>query len=198
VDKPRILRACFAVLRHLLALGSTAAVGLVFFGLLYVDLLALAIVADGDLGGPLTPVAMPLCGLAWGLAYGGLVCLPLGALGEFLLRRKAPRLWGFLIPLILLAALLLVGLLAVPMMGAWAWAEGGLRNMRYAEIPAVIPFLVVPWVAPLLSYWTVLRGLAWLSSILARRVPGLAPYLVAPAPAAAGPLPPPGGAAQSA
>jgi len=178
--RTRAIRIGVAIFRHLLALGGTAALGAVYAAVLYTAGLVMSIVMNLGLGGPFAPFFMTLLGLVWALAYGALVCLPLAAVGEFLLRRKPPRVWGFVGCLVALAAMLLSGLLAFPVMGALGWGQGGPNSSGYAEVPLIVPFVLVPLAAPPLAYWSVLRGLAWLLTVLARRFPSLALYTVCP------------------
>jgi len=180
LDKPRAMRIGVAIFRHLLALGSTAALGAVYAGGLYLELFAMELGMNKDLGGPLALILMSLCGLVWGLAYGVLVCLPLAAVGEFLLRRKPPRVLGFVGCMVALAALLMIGLLVIPVMCTLGWPDDGHTLSPYLDAPATFLLALVPLAAPPLAYWSVLRGLAWVLMVLARRFSRLAPFVVRP------------------
>jgi len=175
MDKPTAIRLLVAASRHLLALGGTATLGAVYAEVLYVCMLGWSVAEGLCLGGLLTPIVMPVFGGLWGLVSGVIAGMPLGLLGEFLLRRRPPRPWHFVVPASILACVLATGLLAILAAGIISWAEGGIQSSRHSETAMVVPWILVPLIAPPLAYWTFLRGLAWLFPLLARRFSRPAP-----------------------
>ena len=182
----RITRTCLTILRHLLALGSTAGLTTVLAAAFYVELLGMAIVMNKGLGSPVMPIIMPLFGLACGLVYGALICLPVSTLVESLLRRRQPHVLEFVLPLVGLAAVLVAGVLVSLVAGAALATDGSGSASMPASITSVwqwamvLLFASVPVLAPPLTYWTVLRGSAWLLSVIAQRFRRIAPYVARP------------------